>query len=201
MNVFVKTYSLPAVDQREWFRYMGVRDANEEISALSETCLREAENCFFARVCYCEVPVIVKNGTVDLTVWNGESGLLRRRLENCDGAVVFAATVGLEIDRLVKKYSRTSPSKALCLQALGTERVEALCDLFCQEIKERMQKNGKQTTGRFSPGYGDLPLEMQTDIFRALDCARHIGVTLNDSLLMSPTKSVTAIVGFGKGYT
>ena len=199
MDVFVKTYHLPAVNQREWFRYMGVKDANEEIAVLAETCLKETEGCFSARVCYCEVPVRLENGTVDLTVWNGESRFLRERLKNCESAVIFAATVGLEIDRLVKKYSRTSPSKALCLQALGTERVEALCDLFCEELKERVQKKGMQTTGRFSPGYGDLPLEMQTDIFRVLDCARHIGVTLNDSLLMSPTKSVTAIVGFGKG--
>lgn len=48
---------------------------------------------------------------------------------------------------------------------------------------------------RFSAGYGDLPLEVQKDIFRVLDCPRKIGLTLNDSLLMSPTKSVTAIVG------
>ena len=50
---------------------------------------------------------------------------------------------------------------------------------------------------RFSPGYGDLPLSLQRDIFRVLDCPRKIGLTLNESLLMSPSKSVTAIVGLG----
>jgi cobalamin-dependent methionine synthase I len=48
---------------------------------------------------------------------------------------------------------------------------------------------------RYSPGYGDLPLEMQREIIRALDCGRTIGVTLTESLLMQPSKSVTAVIG------
>ena len=48
---------------------------------------------------------------------------------------------------------------------------------------------------RFSPGYGDVPLEIQKDIVMLLDCAKRIGVSLNDSLLMSPSKSVTAFIG------
>lgn len=198
MDVFVEQYRLPEVDRREWFRYMGVRKTTPELELLADSCLREAETCFAGRVCYCQVPVARNGDTVDLTVWRGESCSLADRLEHCDRAVIFAATVGLEIDRLIKKYSRTSPARALCLQALGTERIEALCDVFCEELKERMQKSGNCVTSRFSPGYGDLPLSVQRDIFRFLECSRLIGIALNDSLLMSPTKSVTAIVGIGK---
>ena len=54
---------------------------------------------------------------------------------------------------------------------------------------------------RFSPGYGDLPLQAQRAIFDALQCHKEIGLYLNESLLMSPTKSVTAIVGIGGGET
>lgn len=50
---------------------------------------------------------------------------------------------------------------------------------------------------RFSPGYGDLPLSAQREIFAVLDCGKRIGLMLNDSLLMSPSKSVTAFVGIG----
>ena len=50
---------------------------------------------------------------------------------------------------------------------------------------------------RFSPGYGDLPLSAQKNIFAVLDPERRIGLTLNSSLLMSPSKSVTAFVGLG----
>ena len=83
------------------------------------------------------------------------------------------------------------------LQAVGAERIEALCDLFNGEITEKKRAEGLYTRPRFSPGYGDLPLELQKDIFDVLDCPRQIGLTLNQSLLMSPSKSVTAIIGVG----
>jgi hypothetical protein len=81
------------------------------------------------------------------------------------------------------------------LQALGSERVEALCDEFCRLMAIESKR---ELRPRFSPGYGDLPLELQRDIFRLLEPSRRIGVVLNDSLLMSPSKSVTAIIGIEK---
>ena len=198
MSVFVEHYSLPEVDQREWYRYMGAVNPSAELVALAEGCRREAEHCFSAQVCYCEIAVRVEGDFVDLGFWSGESKSLSRHLSDCSCGILFAATVGLGIDRLIAKYNRISPAGAVCLQALGSERVETLCDLFCAELKNRMQENGEEVTRRFSPGYGDLPLEMQRDVFRTLDCPRRVGITLNDSLLMSPAKSVTAIVGIRK---
>ena len=198
MDVFVNHYDLPQVDRREWYRYMGVGEPTARLNALAEKCLCEAEGCFSPRVCYCEFPVRVEGNFVEFPFWQGESRSLSSLLRSCNRAVLFAATVGLEIDRLIAKYNRVSPAGAVCLQALGSERVEALCDVFCEEMKIRMQKNGEFVTRRFSPGYGDLPLEMQRDVFRTLDCPRRVGITLNDSLLMSPSKSVTAIFGIGR---
>lgn len=81
------------------------------------------------------------------------------------------------------------------LQAVGAERIESLCNAFVQMLRDE----GMHMRPRFSPGYGDLPLAAQKEIFRALDCARHIGLSLNDSMLMSPSKSVTAIIGLTEG--
>ena len=131
-----------------------------------------------------------ENG-LDLGFARTNSRDLAKNLDGCEHAVVFCATVGHGIDRLIRKYSVVSPAKAVVLQGLGAERIEALCDLFCAEL----EANGSTTRPRFSPGYGDLSLELQRDIFRLLDCQRQIGVTLGDSLLMSPSKSVTAIIG------
>ena len=105
--------------------------------------------------------------------------------------MIFATTVGIGLDRLIMKYSRLSPSRAVCLQAIGAERIEALCDAFCDELKSDFAV----TSPRFSPGYGDFSINFQTEIFKALDCPRKIGLSLNSALLMSPSKSVTAIVG------
>ena len=81
------------------------------------------------------------------------------------------------------------------MQAIGAERIEALCDSLCEELKSSLKTEGKTSKPRFSPGYGDLPLSFQKDVFRVLEPEKRIGLTLNASLLMSPTKSVTAIIG------
>ena len=134
-------------------------------------------------------------GELDLTFARTQSVSLRDHLDGCEEVLLLGATVGLELDRLINRYSRVAPAKALMLQAIGAERIEALCDAFCHELGVELSQCGEMRP-RFSPGYGDLPLELQRDIFRVLDCPRKIGLTLNDSLLMTPTKSVTALVGF-----
>ena len=62
-------------------------------------------------------------------------------------------------------------------------------------LMDYAEENGVGLRPRFSPGYGDLPLEVQKSVFAVLDCPRKIGLSLNDSLLMSPSKSVTAFAG------
>ena len=106
--------------------------------------------------------------------------------------------MGLGIDRLINKYGRITPSRAVCLQAIGAERIEALCDEFCKDIAQKYAESCRKLRPRFSPGYGDLPLSLQRDILNLLSSEKRIGLTLNESLLMSPTKSVTAIVGIYK---
>ena len=95
--------------------------------------------------------------------------------------MIFAATVSLEIARYIARYQRLSPVKALMAQAYGAERIESLCDAFCNEIQDEVMKEGYCCSTRFSPGYGDLPLETQVDIFRLLDCSKQIGISLNQS--------------------
>ena len=119
------------------------------------------------------------------------SSSLSKNLSGCKKIILFAATVGIGIDRLIMKYGKIYPVKGLMMQALGAERIEALCDAFVSE----MEKTGQKMRPRFSPGYGDLPLEFQKEIFAALAPEKNIGLTLSASCLMSPTKSVTAIIG------
>ena len=116
---------------------------------------------------------------------------LAKCLADCEHIILIAATVGLEIDRRIAKYGKVEPSLALCIQALGAERIEALCDAAVTLLEGRFGA----LSPRFSAGYGDLDLGLQREIFAALDCPKSIGATLNESLLMSPTKSVTAIIG------
>ena len=182
----------------EILRYAGAGGSGQEdILRLAEECAGLTRGRLSFRVCWREFPVTSDETGMDLGFARTDAASLRRRLAGCDRAVLFAATVGLEMDRLIVRYSAVSPARALMLQAVGAERIESLCDLFCEDTARRAAREGRRTRPRFSPGYGDLPLEMQRDIFRALDCQRAIGLTLNESLLMSPSKSVTALIGIG----
>jgi len=197
-TVFVKTFDEPPIDRREILRYAGVRDGEEGLSELLEECLSEAEGQFCYKVCYAYYPVSQCGDAVDLGFARVRSAHLAKHLADCDCVAVFAATVGLPIDRLIAKYGSISPVRSLLFQALGTERIEALCDAFCKELAHDRAKDGFLTRPRFSAGYGDIPLALQKDIFSVLDCPRKIGLALSPSLFMSPSKSVTALVGITK---
>ena len=195
--VSTQTFSLPDVDRREILRYAGVRSETPELSALLDAVLSEA-GISSGSVCWTAFPVRREGELLHLGFAETSSASLKRTLSGCDRIVLFAATVGLGVDRLIHRYGAVSPAKALMLQAVGTERIEALCDQFCDMIRLQAQTEGMTVTSRFSPGYGDFPLELQREIFQVLDCPRKIGLTLNESLLMSPSKSVTAIIGLGR---
>lgn len=190
-NVVVKTFSPPPIDEMEILRYAGSKMGDERLLCLLKDCLLECENAFSYRACYCKLPVEKFYALVDGA---RQSRGLNARLCGCDEVILFAASVGLGIDRLMEKYAKLSPVKALLFQAIGAERIESLCEALCGYFKAEYG----ETTARFSAGYGDFPLSAQKDIFRLLDCPKKLGVSLTDSLLMTPTKSVTAVVGIGK---
>lgn len=188
--VNVKTYTSPRIDKNAIYRYAQCFEIDKQVENLVSECLGECE--FSYRICYKEFDVKSSDNGLDLSFCTTDSKSLKKLLENSKRVLLFAATIGFDIDRKITKYSKLNPAKALIFQAIGTERVESLCDTFVEDIKN---EKGYIITQRFSPGYGDLPLEMQRDVFKALDCYKNIGVTLNDSLLMSPSKTVTAIIG------
>ena len=193
--ILIKKYDEPQINIKEILRYMGCKDHTDDMIALVNGCLEEMKGKLSYRVCYDIFDITASAEGVDLGFVKCESKGLATNLDGCQKAVVFAATVGIEIDRLIAKYSRLSPSKALCFQAIGAERIESLCNAFNDEISNDFLAEGLYSRPRFSPGYGDLSLDIQKDIFNYLDCPRKIGLSLNESLLMSPSKSVTAIIG------
>lgn len=195
LTIFTKNYSLPEIDRQEVLRYMGCREFSEELDLLYSSALGEISNTQVGKVCYAIFPVVRCDDHIDLGFSKTQSKALTNHLDGCDEIILFAATVGIEYDRTISKFSKISPSMALCADAIGNERIERLCDLFCEDMQVKFKKNNRILRSRFSAGYGDLPLELQNDIFSALSPYSRIGLTLNDSLLMSPTKSVSAIIG------
>ncbi len=190
--VLMKTDIEPPFCEREILRYAGCKEAEEAATALMRACVEEAKPVLTYKVCYLELPLQRTGDMCGLGNFTMASKQLANNLKGCERALVFAATVGVGLDRLIAKYGHIAPSKALMMQAIGAERIEALCDAFCEDMERTY---GAELRPRFSPGYGDLALEVQRSIFGLLECEKRIGLTLNDSMLMSPSKSVTAIVG------
>ena len=189
-RVISVTYPAPCVDRRAVLAYAG-GGKDPRTASLADECISEAMETFTYSVCYVKSELSLCGSSVGFGNTTAHSSSLAKRLDGCKSAIIFAATVGFGIDRLIMRYSAVRPAKALMLQAIGAERIEALCDAFCADAEKRYGS----LRARFSPGYGDLPLDFQRDIFALLDCKRSVGISLNESLLMSPTKSVTAIVG------
>ena len=196
--VYKNSYSAPDIDAREALRYAGVRGDAPKIRELLDECIREAAPHLSYKLCYAYYPLTRVKFSLDMGFATVISEKLAAHLDGCCEIILLAATVGIDFDRFIAKQGKISPTKALLLDGLGTERIEALCDLFCREEAERRAEAGEALTSRFSAGYGDLSLELQKSIFAALDCEKNIGLTLGDSLLMSPQKSVTAIIGIKK---
>ncbi len=191
------TISPAPLDICEAMRYLGYRtDADDAVKAELLAAFETLKGEMSYNAVYTELPIKLQADSVDFGIFKVSSHSLAKRLSGCSSAIIFAATLGLGADRIIKKYSATDPARALFLDAVANERIEALCDALCDNLRARCG----ETTARFSPGYGDLALEFQKPIFELLLPEKSIGLYLNDSLLMTPMKSVTAVVGICKKY-
>ena len=121
--IHCRTIDLPPVNRKEVLRYAGTREETPEITQLLDSALAEVKPTLSGTVCWREFPLAWQDGMPDLGFVRIQSDALRRNLQGCDRIVLFAATVGLGLDRLIARYSRVSPSRALMLQAIGTERI------------------------------------------------------------------------------
>lgn len=120
---------------------------------------------------------------------------IRTLLRDCRRVVLFALTLGQEVDILIHREGLRSPAFSLLLDACASAACEQACDQLQAQLEAQLCIEGLFVTDRFSPGYGDLPLSMQTPLLEFLDAQRRCGITLSPALLMTPRKSVTALFG------
>lgn len=187
---------------KEVERYMGFRgttDIDDDTRARITKAIDLITTQSHPRIISKEYPVTISGYNVTIHAGSEEvvitSESLAKNLEGCCGAVLLAATVGSACDMLVRRASVTSITEASIYQAAGAAAIEAFLDRYNDKLETQYEAEGISLRPRFSPGYGDLSLEHQKDWFRLLDITKQIGVELTDSLLMTPSKSVTAIIG------
>lgn len=124
---------------------------------------------------------------------------VRRHLAGSTEVVALVVTLGAGVDRELRLLSSTDPVGEVVFDAVATALAERAADAASARVVAYAASRGMGATGRFSPGYGDLPLACQRDLLASVDAMRLLGVTLTGSDLMVPTKSVSAVMGVGPG--
>lgn len=130
----------------------------------------------------------------------GSSLLLRGEsiAEHLHGArecAVMACTLGLANELAFKRLQAVRPLDAVLFGAAGSSLVECVADACEAAIVADAAARGLHANWRFSPGYGDLPLDLQPAIVRVLGADKRLGMSATSTNLLIPTKSVTAFVG------
>lgn len=188
---------------REIYRYLGYRNgARPEGEALrlierAEAGVREAAEprCVCRRL---GLSFPAEN-TLDIGGILIKSAALRRNLDGCAGVYLFAATLGAGVDRLISGLTALGRvSEAAAAQAAAAALIEDCCDEENERLRAEAAERGLKLRPRFSPGYGDFSIEQQRDIARELDTPRRIGLTVTDSCMLAPMKSVTAVIGIAE---
>lgn len=188
------------LDTDEVLRYMGCppEKADALLRAQVEACARELLEAVRPRWSWRALGVAFEGPGVRL-----EGGLLlpgadlKAHLAGCDRAAVFCATLGAEVDALIRRTERLDMARALTLDCCASAAVEAVCDQIEAELQGKFP--GCSFPFRYSPGYGDLPLEVQGPLLELLDAPRRVGLCASASHILTPRKSVTAILGVASG--
>lgn len=118
-------------------------------------------------------------------------------LRGSESLAFFAVTAGPGITQWTNKFLKEKEHVlAFFVDALGSQIVEKAADFIEEQISEWASAQGKQTTNRYSPGYCEWSVSEQHKLFSFLPDT-FCGITLTESALMQPTKSVSGVIGIG----
>lgn len=184
-----------AIDKSEALRYLRSR---EDASLLDDLTVAADKVLALAAPAAAAVVLPLCRQKNDQLVCSGLSlpgTAIARHLEGCNQCMLLAVTLGFTVDRHISILGQANPYQALLLDACATTAIEDLADHATERGRAQLLSEPHVVTFRFSPGYGDLPLSLQPKLLELLDARRLLGLTVGSSLLLSPIKSVTAIIG------
>lgn len=178
---------LKNVSREETIRYLGGAEIelNSAMERLLDVCEEELVRAAVPKYLYKKIE-LENSGLIE-----GEA--VKKHLAECESAYVICATLGAAVDRLIRSAQVSDMAKAVVLDAMAGAAIENVCAQLDDLLAEK--EAGKYLTWRFAPGYADYPIELQGKILALLDAPRKIGLCTNENSLLTPSKSVTAVVG------
>ena len=182
-------------NQREALRYLRANPKDKDSQNLVDLVYLKLRNEVQARSVLQRHSVTVDDAGVTLdTGVRFTSRDLARHLKGCDSVLLLGATLGSKVDVAIRRLALGSVAEGAAAQAVAAALIESYCD----EVQSKVDTGALQQRPRFSPGYGDWDLAAQAKLFPVLNCAKQIGLTLTDGMMMAPSKSVTAIIGLSE---
>ncbi|MTI81719.1 MAG: hypothetical protein FH758_12735 [Firmicutes bacterium] len=196
------------IDKNEVLRYLGYKQGKTKISSsmlekidyyislgitLAEpnTCYRILNKINFK-------PKGVELPEVEL-VLPGQD--ISNHLKNCNKVCLVATTIGRQLeDKVSELFNHEEYAGGTILDAVGSDAVEKAADQLQEELKLKAKKQGYHLTWRFASGYGDLPLDINSKLASVVS-ANSIGITVTESNMLLPQKSILGIVGFSATET
>ena len=183
------------IDPKETRRYAGLMTAEFDEKMIADACqtalLLAKPQAIWQSYSYDSVQQIAAAEPP----FKIEGKKIGAHLQGADKVIVLAATVGEEIEETVtRSFAEGRYAFSMLLDAAATTAVEQIADALERTIQPQASAKGYTMRWRFSPGYGDWPLTQQPELIR-LSRAEKIGISLTDSLMLYPRKSITAIIG------
>lgn len=191
---------ITSINRTEAFRYLGIKSTPDNATLqLADECEKMLLAEMTPKFCWSYADISERSdNSVKLSGYTLalEGNDISAHLDGCCGVVLLAATLGNNVDMLLRKTQTQDMAKAVILDAMASAAIEQVCNEAEKEISARLEN--KHLIWRFSPGYGDFPIEVQNDFLTALNAQKVIGLCANSSGILTPTKSVTAVIGVHK---
>ncbi|MCY6369600.1 methionine synthase [Clostridium ganghwense] len=188
------------IDKEEVLRYLGYKNQKLErsLELLIDECIEEIKKYIPYKYTF-KIFDIEKNiEGIELSNSNliFKGNAIEKHLKDSQSCAVMAVTLGNIVDTKIRYYEKVNLTKALILDACATSVVELICDEVQEVIKKEAVKLGLGITYRYSPGYGDFSIDIQSKILEALEAHKKIGLSATEDSILIPRKSVTAVIGF-----
>jgi len=124
--------------------------------------------------------------------------LIAQHFARAEKIIALVCTIGSELDEAVSGLFKVDPMVALAMDGVGSAAVEMLAIQACNFFEEQAKIDGLNISMPLNPGMVGWPVEIgQPQIFSLLD-SEVINVSLTESWMMVPNKSVSMVLGLGK---
>lgn len=192
--------SITSINQKEALRYLqyGNNQPDSNIQTIMDRCEKKMLETIKPRYLYKVFDISEMADGVHLDgctlVLTGKD--ISAHLKDCKKAVLMCVTLSSGVDMLIRNAQINDMTEAVILDSLASVCVEQLCDAVENEIHEKLPQYFH--TWRYSAGYGDLPIDIQSEFVEVLNAQKRIGLCVTATNMLTPKKSVTAVIGLSE---